>query len=592
MTTKDIFSPGTLIDSAQKGDAARQAVHALRGYAYQVVAATLAWLNLADEGCLILEVAEDYAILANGALQPVQVKDTARSGTVTLVSESVIKAIESFVSFANRYADRQIEFLFVTTSEIGTERANKERPAGIAGLEYWRRISARASREEIEPLHAILKSDRFPASVRRFCTERDNEALHRDLIQRIKWECGKGDLSWIREELEAGLVVLGRDRFHLPAPEARRLADHLIYEVLKRSINETPSNRVLLRADLYSAIDAETQLTVPRAAIESVLAGAALSRVGGPSRDLPAVIEAPWLVDGAVLCDPEGMIRRSDVESEVSNALREFGISVLIGASGIGKSIVARAVAGRNPRGFSVADFRNADSDESRHRLDMIFARIGGLRSSVLIFDDMDCIDNQHAALHLSRVIDASRRHNCEVILTCHRSPAWSVLAQAGFDRRCLVNCPYFTEEEVCTLVASNGGEPTTWGRLAFLLGSSGHPQLTHAFVIGMMAGGWPAEEIGNIIKTGLRSKDIAAAREAARRYLVSALPEGTRRLLYRLSLTSGAFGRSLALAIGDVPAAVPQTGECLDHLVGPWIETVGEDKFRVSPLASDLTHL
>ena len=327
---------------------------------------------------------------------------------------------------------------------------------------------------------------------------------------------------------------------------------------------------------------------VSRAAMESVLAGAALSHVGVLSGDSPAVIEARWLVDGAGLRDPDGMIHRSGVESEVSSALRGFGISVLIGASGLGKSIVARAVAGRNPRGFAVADFRNADSDESRHRLDMIFARIGGLRSSVLIFDDIDCIDSQQVAFHLARVIEASRRHNCEVILTCHRSPAWSVLAQAGVDRRCAVNCLYFTEEETCTLVACNGGDPATWGRVAFLLGSGGHPQLTHAFVNGMMARGWPVEEIENIIKTGLRSKDIAAAREAARRYLVSALPEGTRQLLYRLSLTSGAFGRSLALAIGDVPAAVPQTGECLDQLVGPWIETVGEDRFRVSPLASD----
>lgn len=211
----------------------RQAVHALRGYAYQVVAATLAWLNLADDGYLILEVAEDYATIANGVLQPVQVKDTARSGSVTLVSESVVKAIESFVSFSHRYADRQIELLFVTTSEIGTERAIIERPAGMAALQYWRSLSGRASSEEIEPLRAIFQSDRFPESVRRFCTERDNEALHRDLIQRIKWECGKGDLSWIREELEVGLVALGRNQFHLPAPEARRLADHLIYEVLK-----------------------------------------------------------------------------------------------------------------------------------------------------------------------------------------------------------------------------------------------------------------------------------------------------------------------------------------------------------------------
>jgi len=57
---------------------------ALRGYAYQVVAATLAWLNLKQDSYLILEVAEDYAIIANGALQTVQVKDTARSGPVRL----------------------------------------------------------------------------------------------------------------------------------------------------------------------------------------------------------------------------------------------------------------------------------------------------------------------------------------------------------------------------------------------------------------------------------------------------------------------------------------------------------------------------
>ena len=591
MTTDDIFGTGSLFDGAQRAEDARQAVNALRGYAYQVVAATLAWLNLKKDSYLILEVAEDYAILANGALQTVQVKDTARSGSVTLVSESVVKAIESFVNYVSRYTDRKIEFLFVTTSEIGTERAIKERPAGIAGLQYWKTVSSRASSEEIKPLRAILQSERFPESVREFCMERDDDALHRDLIQRIKWECGEGDLRGIREELEACLVVMGREQFKLPAPGARQLANHLIYEVLKRSTSETPSSRVLSRADLYSAIDAESRISVPWAAMESLLTGAALSHGNPISGDSLAVIESSWFVDGAGLRNPDGMIRRSGLESDVSSALRDFGMSVLIGGSGLGKSIVARAVAGRNRRGFAVVDFRHADSGESRHRLDMVFARIGSFHSSVLIFDDLDRIDDKNVTLHLSRVIDAARRHNCDVVLTCHRSPAWSVLSQAGFDRRCAVNCLYFTEEETCTLVACNGGDPATWGRVVFLLGSGGHPQLTHAFVNGMMARGWPVEEIRTIVTEGLRSEDVAAARDAARRYLVSALPEGARTLLYRLSLTSGTFARSLALAIGEVSVAVPQAGECLDQLVGPWIETVGEDRFRVSPLASDFGH-
>ena len=105
--------------------------------------------------------------------------------------------------------------------------------------------------------------------------------------------------------------------------------------------------------------------------------------------------------------------------------------------------------------------------------------------------------------------------------------------------------------------------------------------------MIGIAARGWPVKEIEAVVSRGLSSDDTDAARDAARRSLVSALPEGTRTLLYRLSLTTGRFNRSLALTIGGIPPPVSQTGECMDQLVGPWIEAVGKDIFRVSPLAS-----
>ena len=209
---------------------------------------------------------------------------------------------------------------------------------------------------------------------------------------------------------------------------------------------------------------------------------------GMATGDSLAVMESPWLVEGADLRGPKGVMRRSSVECEVSEALRCFGVAVLIGASGLGKSVVARTVAAGIPGGFAIADFRDVDAEDLRHRLDMVFGRIGGLRASVLILEDMNTIDDQQSVLRLSRVISASRRHNLEVILTCHRTPAWGVLSQAGLEQRCGVDCPYFTEEDVCTLVSNNGGEPATWGRVAFLVGSGGHPQLTHAFVTGMVA--------------------------------------------------------------------------------------------------------
>ena len=62
---------------------------------------------------------------------------------------------------------------------------------------------------------------------------------------------------------------------------------------------------------------------------------------------------------------------------------------------------------------------------------------------------------------------------------------------------------------------------------------------------------------------------------------------KNTRNLLYRLSLAVGRFDRSLALTIGNISPRVSQVGECIDQLVGPWIEPVGKNLYKVSPLAN-----
>ena len=64
----------------------RQAVNALRGYIYQIYQSLAAWLDLAEDETLLLEVAEDYAVVAARAFTATQVKDTASSGSITLRS--------------------------------------------------------------------------------------------------------------------------------------------------------------------------------------------------------------------------------------------------------------------------------------------------------------------------------------------------------------------------------------------------------------------------------------------------------------------------------------------------------------------------
>ena len=185
-----------------KVDAARQAVNSLGGYAYQALVSTLAWLDLDGESVLVLEIAEDYAVIAKQAIDAVQVKHSRESRTVTLNSDSIKEAVAGFVDLVERNPERDIRLRFLTTSDIGRERARADRPKGLAGLEYWRKVAAGA---ECAPLRQILESERFPEPVREFCRARHNATLRSDLIRRIDWDCGTADFGTVRPRIRSSV---------------------------------------------------------------------------------------------------------------------------------------------------------------------------------------------------------------------------------------------------------------------------------------------------------------------------------------------------------------------------------------------------
>src|SRR6267378_2917863 len=118
METPDTFAIGPRLSDAPQGDVTRQAVAALRGYAFQLYGSVLAWLELKVGEALFLEVAEDYAVVAQDALKAVQAKETRGSGTVTLNSAGIKDAINSFVDLTNRNPKRKVSLRYFTTSPI------------------------------------------------------------------------------------------------------------------------------------------------------------------------------------------------------------------------------------------------------------------------------------------------------------------------------------------------------------------------------------------------------------------------------------------------------------------------------------------
>ena len=578
-----------LLDSPPAGDTERQAISSLGGYTYQVAVATLAWIDLNETERLYLEVAEDYATVAGQALNAVQVKDTAGSGSVTLSTSSVRDAIEAFVDLVARNRDREVRLRFLTTSPIGTEKKLVDRPAGEAGLSYWRRVAAGA---DVGPLRSVLKGGNFSSTAVAFVDARNDEQLRTDLFQRIHWDCGEPDLLAVRSELEERLIVFGRDKFGLGAIEARRLADILMYQVLKKSILKSSTERVLTRAELYGAVDSATQLVVSRRTANDLLQlGPALAAAlagGQPTSAAFSASDLGWLVPSNELPTPRAIIPRQTLTAKIEETLAATGQTILVGGSGLGKSLGAREIAGKKRKGLATVDLRDVTAEEARRRLDLVLGRIGGLDSEGLIFDDFNHFEDGPARTSFARCAEALRRRDRVALVTSYRRPSQRALTELGLDPAAVIEVPYFTDVEVSELVRAAGGNPEPWGQIAYAAGALGHPQLVHAFVLGMAARGWPSQEMRETVIRGFSSDDIEAERDAARRSMVTALSEDGRKLLYRLSLVLGRFDRTLALKIGRLSPSIQNPGELLDELIGPWIEGVGQNMFRISPLAGN----
>ncbi len=564
-------------------DKARQAADSLRGYIYQALSTALAWLDIGEDSHIYIEVAEDFATIARNAINAVQVKDT-KASSITLRSTSVRDAIHSLLDLSERNPKFKVQLFFLTTSAIGLERRTIDRPAGMAGLEYWKKAAAGA---DLQPLRSVLEGEVFSKEIRAFCNARDDQQLRSELIQRLHWQCDQPDASILRQELAARLIVIGRERFQIPSFDSVQLTDHVIYHVLKQSTASRVQDRILTKSALYELIDSVTNITIPRKFVTSMLA--TISSYHGSYSQQPIRAIDPnhnWIVNGASLSSLPTVVARSNIESHAEKALKRYGLAVITGSSGTGKSFVCRILATKFSSPFWIVYLRNANAEETRLRLDMLFSHIGHVDDfSTLILDDMVHLENPIVLPSLLTVLSAAHRRNMRILITCHRTPTLSALANLRIETTGVVGCSYFTLEETFDLVSSHGGDPTVWGHVAHMAGALGHPQLTHTFVVGMEQRGWKHSEPSSGVAMSYFTGDVQAARDEARRALLSELPTGTRELLYRLSLVVGQFDRLLALEVAEVPPRIIQAGEALDGLIGPWVEIVAEHQFTISPL-------
>ncbi|NUB45034.1 hypothetical protein GEU84_011600 [Fertoebacter nigrum] len=201
------------------------------------------------------------------------------------------------------------------------------------------------------------------------------------------------------------------------------------------------------------------------------------------------------------------------------------------------------------------------------------------------MLDDVEHIHDAAVAGALAETIQLLTRKGAKILLTGSSRPNLTMLRSCGLATNACIELGALSEAEIEQLVALLGGNPNDWGRYIHIASSGGHPQLAHALALGLAERGWPESEFRSL--AALLGHD-AATREVlddTRRRIMGEIPEGARDLLYRLSLLIGVFDRQTVLALARPSPPVARPGEAFDRLLGPWIERVGNDEFRASPL-------
>jgi hypothetical protein len=209
------------------GDPARQAVDSLKGYAYQVWQSLYRWLTLREDEILYLEGAEDLDILGPRRAETIQVKERRGSGSVTLQSEDILKAIAHFWELQARHSDLTIHFRFLTTAERGRER---HAPFGDqGGLDYW--DLCKRPGLDLHPLRQFLQNqDILPEALRAFIISADDATLRNQLIGRIEWDTENEPKEFIEDLITRKVIHYGQQHY-LPPSESEKVVPHLLKHV-------------------------------------------------------------------------------------------------------------------------------------------------------------------------------------------------------------------------------------------------------------------------------------------------------------------------------------------------------------------------
>ena len=540
-------------------------------------------MRLKESEVLFLEAAEDFDIHEGNVVETTQVKDTAKSGSVTLRSLDVLKAINNFWRHRQLNPQRKIRLRFLTTAIPGRETGVLFDTV-VKGLEYWE-LAARDDRTPIAPLKDFLLGLELDVGLRDFLNKSNDFQIRDQIIRAIDWDTGSKPKEALTAEITELLVLHGEKR-GVNSHHSEQALDSLLRTIT--DLLSAAGNRRLVYADVLRVFDEATMELMPRG--EAAALRHVIGRISESNFPIFPADTAKTISTTRVLGPPlplvSEVINRESLVNKLSDVLRCRGALIIRGSTGIGKTSMARLVADKIGGNWAWAGFRGREHNQIAYELREAASEARLLTSPPqIVLDDLDlelASRFEREFLLFAFSIISSRGL---IVITGPNACPLGLLQKLWLQEDCNQEIPYLDQEDIKDLMvkhgASNPEQIDQWSRV-ILVTSGGHPQLAHASVRNLQTKNWPAVQSSSVFET----VDLQQVRDLFRRRLKDEMPsERARSLAYRLSLIIGQFSRSIALALAELTPPITLPGEAFDALIGPWIEKVAHDMYRVSPL-------
>ena len=565
-----------------KHNKSREAIEPFRGYVYQVYQSLYAWMRLGVDEALYLERAEDFDVHANETVIPTQIKNT--TGNVTLRTKGCVDALNNYWKFRADNPDVKVKFRYLTTSLPGKEQGSKF-PGPSKGLEYWTQAALNNS-ISIAPLRQFLQLLELSDELSTFLASASDDEVRNQLVRPICWDTGAKDIQAIETEIVNRLILHG-ERFGTgPHHSSSALAD-LILHVAKTIINT--EKRKLTRIGFLKRFEKATSELVPRQSSVFLKAkeqqNILIARSAGAT-----LVEGDGFAPIQTFINPipkvQGAATRDSLVDDLVISVKKHRAIFLSGSTGLGKTHLASLISERIEGEWLWANFRDSSPSEIKHKLHSIYCALDNAPSSTgLILDDIDFKKTRQFENEIICLLFSATQAGREVIVTGYTPPPKQLLRKIWLEDDAVWPIPYLQPDDISLMLKNYGlnKQENSEAYTALIQSTTlGHPQLVHARVHNYASNGWP--KIDDVSFTHFQ--DIEEVREEIRNRLVWEVPTDTAKgLLYRISLLNCQFPRELAIEIGQLDPSITLPGQDFDSLIGPWVEQVGDDEFRISPI-------